>query len=139
MYTLSKKFRFEAAHRLAKDYVGKCASLHGHSWNGEIIIEYSGKLDKYDMSLDYRVLGEWCKKVEEFLDHACLIYEGDKDLLNLCVTNGWRFAHYKDNPTCEVIARDLHKHAMKWFESFGIDKIKILIHETCTTGCLYSE
>ena len=39
MYTLTKAFRFESAHRLAKGYEGKCANIHGHSWNGELTVE----------------------------------------------------------------------------------------------------
>ena len=31
MITITKRFRFEAAHKL-KNYIGKCANLHGHSY-----------------------------------------------------------------------------------------------------------
>ena len=72
MYTLTKKFRFESAHRLAKGYKGKCANIHGHSWNGHITVEVRG-LDKYGMAYDYTKLKEFTQKIEKQLDHSILL------------------------------------------------------------------
>ena len=37
MWTLVKKFTFEAAHQLTK-HQGKCSRLHGHSWVGYVYV-----------------------------------------------------------------------------------------------------
>ena len=37
MYQLTKSVTFDAAHRL-RDYVGKCANLHGHTYKLEVAI-----------------------------------------------------------------------------------------------------
>lgn len=56
MYSLSKNFRFESAHRLGKGYEGKCRNIHGHSWNGSIKVKVKD-LDQYDFGIDFGLLG----------------------------------------------------------------------------------
>ena len=141
MLTLSKKSRFESAHRLGKGYVGKCANIHGHSWNGEIIINWSNRnLDQFDMALDYKEIGAWCKKIEEHLDHKLILCIEDKELYDLCEKNGWAIAWMEENPTSEAIAMSLHSDACGFFSKWGIDpdEITIVINETCTTECRYN-
>ena len=83
MITLEKKFRFESAHRLAKGYVGKCANIHGHSWNGKLIIRTEG-LDEFGMGFDYKEMGKFTKGIEKQLDHKLLLFKGDKELVRFC-------------------------------------------------------
>jgi len=85
--TVMQKFKFDAAHYLPY-HMGKCATMHGHSWTG--IVFMRGKIGGHGcMVVDFthikRVLGEW---VEKKLDHKVL-----NDSLPM------------ESPTCEMLAR----------------------------------
>lgn len=125
MFKLVKKFSFEASHQL-KDHDGKCANLHGHSWKGELTIKGAGGLTregaKRNMLLDYSIMGEITKGIENQLDHTHL-----NDVLK------------EEMPTSEFIAKwifdrarqDLmEKTEMAFLESVAIE-------ETCSTRCEY--
>lgn len=137
MYELTKNFRFETAHRLAKDYVGKCANIHGHSWNGNIKISVPST-DRFGMAVDFKDLGKFCKAVEEKFDHKIMLYRGDEELIKLCGDKGWAILVFNDNPTCEIVAEHLFHEAVDWFRAFPeIEVLEVTIHETCTTGCTF--
>lgn len=65
MYTLNYKHHFDASHKL-NNYDGKCANLHGHRWEVEVMIQ-SSELTK-DMVIDFTVL----KSIIDKLDHICI-------------------------------------------------------------------
>jgi len=56
MYSLSVKRHFSAAHFLY-NYQGKCANLHGHTWQVEVILS-GEKLDPTGMLTDFSVAKE---------------------------------------------------------------------------------
>lgn len=121
MWKLTKRFTFEAAHRLP-NHDGKCRRLHGHSWAA--IVELGGSAlhdtgPKQGMVVDYSdIKGAVGPLVEEYLDHHYL-----NETLEM------------ENPTSEQIAR--------WL--FGKIKIRVpgllsvTIEETCTCSCTYSD
>ena len=82
---ISKDFKFEAGHHL-RDYVGKCANPHGHSYFGRIwIATPASNLDKTGFVMDYGEISD----VVNSLDH--------KDLNEI--------EYFKQiNPTAENIA-----------------------------------
>ena len=140
MYTLTKDFRFEAAHRLAKGYVGKCANIHGHSWNGTIAIECD-KLDDKDMGVDYASIGVFLKtKVEEHLDHKFFIFVED-EISALLKGQGYGTILFDSNPTSEVLAKYIYNMAVKFFKERHprAHVAWVTIKETCTTSCTYNE
>ena len=112
---ISKDFKFEAAHHL-RNYVGKCANPHGHSYYGTVWIE-SEQLDKTGFVVDYNLISQQIDK----LDH--------KDLNKL--------DEFKEkNPTAENIADYIigllddvltHKH-----------QIAVKLHETATSSVFVS-
>ena len=119
---LRKNFRFESAHFLPNfppDH--KCRRLHGHSFILEVCVE--GIVDpQTGIVMDYADIKKVVSPLVCLLDHRLINDVGDEtdcDLLR--------------NPTSENIS--------KWF----YDKIKpeiplltsIIIHETCTTACIY--
>ncbi|NJK86080.1 MAG: 6-pyruvoyl tetrahydropterin synthase family protein [Bacteroidales bacterium] len=75
-YVLEKIFTFEAAHRLIRNYEGKCTNNHGHSFR--VVLRLEGeKLDERDMLIDFKemkVLKTW---IDENLDHASILWEED--------------------------------------------------------------
>ncbi len=124
MFKLKKEFRFEASHQL-KDHDGKCANLHGHSWRGELIVKGSGLSrdgSKRNMLLDYSVLGEITKFIEDQLDHKHL-----NDVLK------------EQMPTSEFLAKWIFDQAradlMKKTDLAFLESVAI--EETCTTRCEY--
>lgn len=118
-FTLTKEFRFEAAHRLPL-HDGKCQRLHGHSWKGRVIVRSETLVKegpKSGMVQDYAEISAavngW---VEGCLDHYYL-----NETLPL------------ENPTSEEIAR--------WLYSILKPSLPLLvaveIDETCTSSCRY--
>ena len=74
--TLSKTFRFEAAHHLP-NHDGKCRELHGHSYRLVVYIE--GKVNQRvgepteGMVMDFATISAaWKKHLEPMLDHKDL-------------------------------------------------------------------
>ncbi|MDF2156509.1 6-carboxytetrahydropterin synthase [Algoriphagus sp. CAU 1675] len=78
MITLTKKFEFEAAHRIS-NYEGPCLEIHGHTYKLEVTI--SGPIDPVtDMILDFKTFKNLVKKsiIEQF-DHALLLKDNEEN------------------------------------------------------------
>ena len=122
MWTLTKRFRFEAAHRLPNHH-GKCKRLHGHSWQGEIVVG-GGELvtsgSETDMVMDYaRINAEVQPLIDMYLDHHYL----NETLAHLAPLM----------PTSEVIARWIYDTLKPALPSLQV----VRIDETCTCRCEY--
>lgn len=121
MWTLVKKFTFEAAHQLTK-HQGKCSRLHGHSWVGYVYVsgdnlKQSGS--EAGMVMDYGEIKKVINLlVDNYLDHHFL-----NDTTKL------------ENPTSEEIARWIYDQIK--LKLPGLTAIRI--DETCTSQCFYSE
>ena len=77
---IAKEFRWEMGHRL-KFHKGKCINLHGHSY--KMMVEFSGDVDENGMVLDFYDVKEIIAPIVEELDHGFLVYEQDKELIEL--------------------------------------------------------
>jgi 6-pyruvoyltetrahydropterin/6-carboxytetrahydropterin synthase len=78
MITLTKKFEFEAAHRIS-NYEGPCREIHGHTYKLEVTI--SGPINpETDMILDLKILKNIIKTsiIEQF-DHALLLKDNEEN------------------------------------------------------------
>lgn len=131
-YIITKEFRFEAAHRLLKNYTGKCTNNHGHSWLVRIHLE-GDNLDEKDMLIDFqelKVLKHW---IDENLDHASILWEHDP-MCKYVRESGQRLYITTKNPTSEHIAEIVLKEAMRLFENSCIKVRCVEVNETCTTG-----
>ena len=58
---------FSAAHYL-RNYVGKCANLHGHNYKVEVHVR-GQKLNETGMLIDFADLKAATRKVVDYLDH----------------------------------------------------------------------
>ena len=114
---LRRTFQFEAAHRLPLLPANhKCHRLHGHSFQVEIVVE--GECDpKLGWVMDYADIKAVVKPVIARLDHYYL-----NDIPGL------------ENPTSEVIAQWLWHQLKPLLPQLS----KIVIRETCTSGCVYA-
>jgi 6-pyruvoyltetrahydropterin/6-carboxytetrahydropterin synthase len=131
-YVVTKEFRFEAAHRLLKNYCGKCTNNHGHSWLVTLHLEGTN-LDEKDMLIDFqemKVLKIW---IDDQLDHATILWEKDP-MCNYIRESQQRIFITAKNPTSEHIAEIILKKAIELFENSRIKVSCIEVNETCTTG-----
>lgn len=115
--TIFRAFNIEAAHRLPHVPAGhKCARLHGHSFRIELHV--SGAVDeRTGWIMDFAELKAAFQPVFERLDHHYL-----NDIAGL------------ENPTSENLARWIWREMKPRAPLLS----KIVIHETCTSGCIYA-
>jgi 6-pyruvoyltetrahydropterin/6-carboxytetrahydropterin synthase len=111
-----KQFTIEAAHRLPNVPPGhKCARLHGHSFKIEIHVR--GPIDpSLGWVIDFADIKAAFKPVEEAIDHRLL-----NDVPGL------------ENPTSENLAKWIWEQMAPSLPLLS----KVVVRETCTTGCVY--
>jgi 6-pyruvoyltetrahydropterin/6-carboxytetrahydropterin synthase len=111
-----RAFTIEAAHRLPHVPSGhKCSRLHGHSFRIELHV--SGEVDaRLGWVMDFADLKAAFQPIYDRLDHYCL-----NDIPGL------------ENPTSENLARWIWKETKPHVPLLS----KVVIHETCTSGCSY--
>ena len=111
-----RAFTIEAAHRLPNVPAGhKCARLHGHSFRVELHV--SGDVNAHTgWVMDFADLKTAFQPVFERLDHNYL-----NEIPGL------------ENPTSENLAHWIWKEMKLRVPLLS----KIVIHETCTSGCSY--
>jgi 6-pyruvoyltetrahydropterin/6-carboxytetrahydropterin synthase len=138
-YQLIVKFRFEAAHRLAKDYSGKCSNIHGHSFNGELAVTGT-RLNDMDMAIDYADLKVHTKSITNDLDHKLLLYKNDIELISFCQKSNLSITLFDANPTSEVIAHYIYHRLKSEIKTShpAIDIDYVTIEETCSSRCKYT-
>lgn len=110
-------FTIEAAHRLPNVPAGhKCARLHGHSFRIELHL--SGDVDPHTgWVMDFADVKVAFQPIYDQLDHHYL-----NEIAGL------------DNPTSENLARWVWQKTKPVLPLLS----KVVIHETCTSGCEFS-
>ena len=109
------KCHFDAAHHLP-NYVGKCANLHGHRWEVEVVVE-GIPAKTSGMIVDFKILKEAIDKI--LPDHR---------LLNEVLIN----------PTAELLARGIFNELLLPCEKLPVRLISVTIWETPDCGARYS-
>lgn len=111
-----KTFKIEAAHRLPHLPEGhKCRRLHGHSF--QIDLHVRGAVDEHlGWVQDFAEISAAFRPVFEDLDHR---YLNDIDGLS--------------NPTSERLAQYVWNRLIAQVPGL----YRVVIHETCTAGCIY--
>ena len=112
-----KEFTFEAAHRLPHVPPGhKCSRLHGHSYRVEVHVRGPvGATSGWVM--DFADVKRAFQPIYDRLDHHYL--------------NEIEGLH---NPTSENLARWIWEQTRPVLPLLS----KVVVHETCTSGCEYS-
>jgi 6-pyruvoyltetrahydropterin/6-carboxytetrahydropterin synthase len=114
---IHKTFRFESAHRLPNVASGhKCGRLHGHSYEIEVHVRGSVGAES-GWVMDFADIAVAFAPLEDALVHRYL-----NEVPGL------------ENPTCENLARWIWKRMRPSLPLLS----KVVIHETCTSGCSYS-
>jgi 6-pyruvoyltetrahydropterin/6-carboxytetrahydropterin synthase len=111
-----KEFTFEAAHRLPNVPAGhKCARLHGHSFRVELYVR--GPVDPATgWVMDFADIKAAFQPLYDQLDHNYL-----NEIEGLA------------NPTSELLARWIWRRLRPALPAL----YRVVIHETCTSGCIY--
>ena len=111
-----KEFTFEAAHLLPNTPEGhKCRRLHGHSFRVAIYVK--GEVgEESGWIIDFADIKRAFQPIYKRLDHNYL-----NEVEGL------------ENPTSENIARWIWKRLKPDLPQLS----KIVLHETCTAGCVY--
>ncbi len=109
MYYLKTSAAFDSAHFLS-GYKGKCANIHGHRWNIEVLVS-SETLNESGqcrgMVIDFGDLKKAVRKLADSLDHALIYEEGtlkEKTIEALNEEN-FKLAAVPFRPTAECFAR----------------------------------
>lgn len=112
-----KEFTFEAAHRLPNVPTGhKCGRLHGHSFRIEIHVK--GQVaEPAGWIMDFADLKKAFQPIYDQLDHYYL-----NEIEGL------------ENPTSENLARWVWNRLKPVLPELS----KVLVRETCTSGCVYT-
>jgi 6-pyruvoyltetrahydropterin/6-carboxytetrahydropterin synthase len=131
-YEITKEFNFEAAHRLLRNYTGKCRNNHGHSYQAKLVLE-GEILDEKDMLMDFSEAKRLQTWIDDNLDHVTLLWEEDPLIVPLR-EHGNRVLETCKNPTAEHIAELILEEAKRLFESAAVKIKYIEISETCTSA-----
>jgi 6-pyruvoyltetrahydropterin/6-carboxytetrahydropterin synthase len=115
MITISKKFDFDAAHRLPNvDPNHKCFRMHGHTYVAEIIC--AGELDSRGMVCDYEEIAQAWQPVHNAIDHRLL-----NEVPGL------------ENPTTEVLAPWILERLV--YSRINHVLVAVRVYESATTWC----
>ncbi len=129
LFEVSKRFTFEAAHRLPHLPEGhKCRNLHGHSYTIEVFCK--GGLDGRGFVIDYAEITQHVKPIIEQLDHSfiCSINEDIPQNIDVKVARldiPWTSAEY-----LALWLHDTLKPLLKGLSS-------VVVYETATTSVRY--
>jgi 6-pyruvoyltetrahydropterin/6-carboxytetrahydropterin synthase len=137
-YVLSKEFKFDAAHRIINNYSGKCSDFHGHSW--AVIVYVEGyKLDERNMLIDFNELEVLKKWINDNLDHASILWEGDP-MVQYFKEYSQKVFVTRLNPTSEHLAQIILEKAMSFFDNPKIRVESVEVKESCTSSArIYPE
>lgn len=108
MFTVTKQYRTETAHRLP-NHKGGCRFLHGHSYLFEVTFE--GQETKDGMVVDFKEVKNILQAVLDPWDHAIVLYKDDELAVALdsvaALTPGINLQLVNYIPTAENMAEDV--------------------------------
>lgn len=141
MYTISKEFKFCAAHRLTRDR-GKCSRLHGHNYVAVVTLKSAG-LNGDCMVANFdavkATVGKW---IDDNWDHRTILSPDDLELIDLLdkTNEGPYLVPLGTDPTAEVLARVLFEEASRLInpKTCGVSVTAVHIDETDTCSACYT-
>lgn len=125
---ISRRFSFSAGHTIY-GHRGKCHNLHGHNYQGELIV--SGKeLDEKGMLVDFGILAEVTKCLEDRYDHRFIMWKEDPRLDVMKALEGVVIREHQS--TVESLTLEFMSQAHNQLISMGINNlsVSILLYET---------
>ena len=137
---VSKRFRWEAAHRLPWHTDG-CQHLHGHSY--VMWIELEGVMGGRGMVIDFKEIKSVVKPLVDAWDHSILVAETDEGLLKaIDLLNSKHYILPYDTSSenlCLYVAHYLKEHALEKLKAHHITSMTIRVQETETCFAEHTE
>ena len=112
MFKLTREFHFSAGHTL-RNYVGKCANLHGHNYRCLVTLEGVPNLET-DMLIDFVDFKDVVGTILEQYDHHFIIDSRDERCEALKAIDP-EVLEVPYNPTVEALARDIQDEILQAF------------------------
>jgi 6-pyruvoyltetrahydropterin/6-carboxytetrahydropterin synthase len=133
MFSVTKEFSFDSAHRLVQGYEGKCSNIHGHTWRVRFT-EASDCLDRFGFVRDFGEFKRLKKLIDDSIDHATLVSIEDKVLIAFLNEHKQKYVTFNENPTSEYLAKFFFEIA----HNMGVHVTAVEVDETCTSSARYT-
>jgi 6-pyruvoyltetrahydropterin/6-carboxytetrahydropterin synthase len=127
---IAKEYNWEMGHRLPF-HEGKCKNLHGHSY--KCMVEISGDPDSNGMVLDYYDMKKIIQPVIDELDHAFMVYNEDREVLEFLDKINSRKVVVNFQSTAENICLYLLSKIKETGLPKNIKSVKVKVLETENT------
>jgi 6-pyruvoyltetrahydropterin/6-carboxytetrahydropterin synthase len=124
---ISKEFRWEMGHRLPEHF-DKCKNIHGHSYR--MLAEVEGDVMENGMVIDFYDLKKIIIPLVEDLDHAFLVYKGDKEIIEFLEKMNSKKVIVDFQSTVENICRYFLLKLKNSNLPSNIRSLKIRVYET---------
>lgn len=124
---VAKEFKWEMGHRLPEHF-GNCKNIHGHSY--KMIVEFEGELNKDEMIIDFYDIDRIIKPLIEKFDHAFMVNENDKNVIEFLDKIKSKKLIVDFNSTVENICSYVLKEIKKFELPQNISLATVRIYET---------
>lgn len=132
---ITKKFKFDAAHRLLNSYTRRCQNIHGHGYIVELT--FSGNIKQDGMLVDFSYVSEHYKHVIDAFDHSFVVNAEDKSIIEVLPKITERFIIFPGNPTAENMAQYFYNYIYLDIKNLSVQEyflFSVKVWET-PTGC----
>lgn len=130
---VAKTFKWDSAHRLF-NYKNICKNLHGHSYKTKVVIK--GPINDNGFVLDFNEMKPIQKWLDANWDHATIVSDKDKNLIDFLKKEKQRHFIMQDNPTAENMCREIYKIARKIIPG-KLAIYQVSVWETETSEAIY--
>ena len=132
---VTRQFRWEAAHRLACDYDGKCAQNHGHSWLAtvQVTLRPGVALSEAGFVIDFAEMKRVQHWLDDYWDYATLVDSRDQSFLHFLRDDNQK--HYvleARSPSSEELCAELLRVASELLDDDRCYVSEVRIAETCS-------
>lgn len=124
---VAKEFKWEMGHRLPEHF-GNCKNIHGHSY--KMIVEFVGNLNDNDMIIDFYDVDKIIKPLVDKLDHAFIVNEKDKDVVDFLDKIKSKKMVVNFNSTVEKLCHFVLDEIKKFDLPRNISSVSVRIYET---------
>lgn len=124
---IAKEFRWEMGHRLSEHF-GLCKNIHGHSY--KMLVEFDGEINEHGMIIDYYDVEKIINPVIEKLDHAFMVNQNDKVVLDFLEKMNSKKVVVDFQSTAENICLYMLNEIEKTPLPKNVNEIKVRVYET---------
>jgi len=124
---IAKEFRWEMGHRLPEHF-GLCKNIHGHSY--KMLVEFDGEINEHGMIIDYYDVEKIINPIIEKLDHAFMVNQNDKIVLEFLEKMNSKKVVVDFQSTAENICLYMLNEIEKTPLPKNVNEIKVRVYET---------